>query len=216
MERRRFLQWGTATIVGTAVLGACTSDDSNNARRGQPPTTVSPASSSGAGPTDLTLAKTAASLEVMLIDAYAQLAASRLVTSSPLLTYATVFTQHHTAHLAALNGIITTTDGQAPVKDPNAVMEDQIVRPALAAAQTQDDISHLFFTLEDAIAQTYVYASTAMSKPDLRSTMMTIGGIEARHRALLGVQVEQLSLDDLFPSAFASADNPLPPDALLT
>src|SRR5215467_8216807 len=102
--------------------------------------------------------------------------------------------------MTALNGIITTTDGQAPASDPNAVMENQIVQPALAAAQTQDDISHLFFTLEDAIAQTYVYASTAMSKPDLRSTMMTIGGIEARHRAILGVQVEQLGLDDLFPS----------------
>jgi hypothetical protein len=86
----------------------------------------------------------------------------------------------------------------------------------LDAAQTQDDFAHLFFTLEDAIAQTYVYASTAMTRPDLRSSMMTMGGIEARHRALLGVQVEQLRLDDLFPSAFARADDPLPPDALLT
>jgi hypothetical protein len=215
MDRRRFLRLGGATIIGTAVLGACTSDNSN-ARRGQPPTTVAPASSSGAGPTDLALAKTAASLEVMLFNAYQQLSASRLVTSSPLLTYANVFMQHHNAHLAALNGIITTTNGQAPVNAPNEVMENQIVRPALDAAQTQDDISHLFFTLEDAIAQTYVYAATAMSKPELRSSMMTIGGIEARHRALLGVQVEQLGLDDLFPSAFASADNPLPPDALLT
>jgi hypothetical protein len=216
MDRRRFLQCGAAAIIGTAVLGACTSDNSNKGQRGQPPTTTSPASPSGAGPTDLTLAKTAASLEVMLVNAYQQLAASRLVTSSALLTYATVFLQHHTEHLAALNGIITTTNGQAPISAPNDVMENQIVRPALAAAQTQDDISHLFFTLEDAIAQTYVYAGTAMSKPELRSSMMSIGGIEARHRALLGVQVEQLSLDDLFPSAFARADNPLPPDALLT
>ena len=85
----------------------------------------------------------------------------------------------------------------------------------MTAAKTQDEFAHLFFTLEDAIAQTYVYAAGAMSTPDLRSTMMTIGGIEARHRVLLGVQIEQLRLDDLFPSAFARADNPLPPDALL-
>ncbi len=216
MERRRFLQWGTAAMVGTAVLGACTGDNSSNARPGQPPTTATPASSSGAGPTDLTLAKTAASLEAMLIDAYQGLTASRIVTSSALLTYTNLFLDHHTQHLAALNGIITTTAGQTAVTEPNEIMENQIVRPALDAAQTQDDFAHLFFTLEDAIAQTYVYASTAMSRPELRSSMMSIGGIEARHRALLGVAVEQLRLDDLFPSAFVRADNPLPPDALLT
>ena len=138
------------------------------------------------------------------------------MTNPSLLTYADVFMQHHQAHLAALNGIITTTNGEPAVEAPNEVMESQIVRPALTAANTQDDLAHLFFTLEDAIAQTYVYAATSTTRADLRSTMMSIGGIEARHRALLGVSVEHLSLDDLFPSAFARADNPLPPAALIT
>ncbi|HEX2381957.1 MAG TPA: ferritin-like domain-containing protein [Acidimicrobiales bacterium] len=216
MDRRRFLQWGTAAIVGTAVLGACTGDDKRNGPPGPPPTTATSSSSSGAGPTDLALAKTAASLEAMLVAAYQDAAASRLMTNSTLVTYTDLFMQHHKAHLAALNGIITTTDGQAAVDAPNEVMESQIVRPALTAAKTQDGLAHLFFTLEDAIAQTYVYAGTAMSRADLRSTMMSIGGIEARHRALLGLSVEHLTLDDLFPSAFARADNPLPPDALIT
>jgi len=216
MDRRRFLQLGTAAVVGTAVLGACTGDKSGKPRPGLPPTTTSPSNPIGAGPTDLTLAKTAASLEAMLMDAYKRLMASRIVTSSALLAYTNLFFDHHTQHLAALNGIITTTSGQAAVSEPNPVMQNQIVRPALDAAQNQDDFAHLFFTLEDAIAQTYVYASTAMSQPELRSSMMTIGGIEARHRALLAVEVEQLGLDDLFPSAFARADDPLPPDALLT
>jgi len=216
MDRRRFLQWGTATIVGSAVLGGCTGDDNSNGPPGPPPTTAPPSSSSGTGPTDLTLAKTAASLEAMLVAAYQDLAASRLVTNSALLTYTDLFAKHHEAHLKALNGIITTTEGQAAVEAPNDVMENQIVRPALNAAKTPDDLAHLFFTLEDAIAQTYVYASSAMTRADLRSTMMTIGGIEARHRTLLGLQVERLGLDDLFPEAFARSDNPLPPDALIT
>ena len=46
--------------------------------------------------------------------------------------------------------------------------------------------------------------------------MMSIGGIEARHRAILGVEIENLRVEDLFPDAFAPSDNPLPPDALLT
>ena len=216
MDRRRFLQCSTAAIVGTAVLGACTGSEKSNGPPGAPPTTAKPASSDGAAPTDITLAKTAASIEALLIDAYKQLAASRLINSPGLQTYTSVFADHHTQHLAALNGIITTTNGQAPVSAPNPVVQDQIVRPALAAATTQDELAHLFFTLEDAIAQTYVYAAGAMSRPDLRSSMMTIGGIEARHRVLLGLQVEQLGLDDLFPSPFARSDNPLPPDALQT
>jgi hypothetical protein len=215
MDRRRFLQWGTTAVVGAAVLGACTGDGQSKGPPGPTPTTATPSSSSGVGPTDLTLTKTAASLEAMLVAAYQDLAATRQVTDPELSTLSNVFMQHHTQHLAVLNGIITTTHGQAPVTAPNEVMENSIVRPAMTAAKTQDEFAHLFFTLEDAIAQTYVYAAGAMSTPDLRSRMMTIGGIEARHRALLGLQVEQLRLDDLFPSAFARADNPLPPDALL-
>jgi hypothetical protein len=216
MERRQFLQWGTATVVGAAVLGACTGGDNGTSAPGLTPTTASSESSGGAGPTDLTLAKTAASLELMLVGAYQQLAASRLVTNPAFLTLTSVFEQHHRQHLDALNGIITSTNGQPAVDAPNDVMENQIVRPALTAAKTQDELGHLFFTLEDAIAQTYAYAGGAMSRPDLRSSMMSIGGIEARHRALLSVQVEQQSLDDLFPSSFARTDDPLPPEALLT
>src|SRR3954453_12771479 len=216
MQRRQFLQWGTATVVGAAGLAACTGSDNGNGAPGSPPTTASPDSSSGAAPTDLTLAKTAASLEVMLVAAYRQLTASRLVTNPAFLTLTSVFMQHHEQHLAALNGIITSTIGQPAIDAPNDVMENQIVGPALTAAKTQDELAHLFFTLEDAIAQTYAYAGGAMSRPDLRSSMMSIGGIEARHRALLSVQVEQQSLDDLFPSSFARTDNPLPPEALLT
>ncbi|HEY2814236.1 MAG TPA: ferritin-like domain-containing protein [Acidimicrobiales bacterium] len=214
MERRRFLQCGGAALFGAVVLGACTSDDSGH-QQGQPPTTTPTTLVNGAGPTDIALTKTAASLEAMLIDAYQKLTTSPLVTSSSLVALGTLFAQHHTQHLAALNGIITT-GGSAAITAPNDVMEKQIVQPALAAAKTQDDLVHLFFTLEDATAQTYVYAGGASTRPDLRSSMMSIGGIEARHRALLSVQVEQQQIDDLFPSAFAQSDNPLPPDALVT
>jgi hypothetical protein len=129
MERRQFLQWGTATIVGAAVLGACTGGDNGTSAPGLPPTTASSESSGGAGPTDLTLAKTAASLELMLVGAYQQLAASRLVTNPAFLTLTSVFEQHHRQHLDALNGIITSTNGQPAISAPNDVMENQIVRP---------------------------------------------------------------------------------------
>ncbi len=217
MHRRDFLQLGGATVLGAVVLGACTSDSNTTPPPpGQPPTITSPATSNAAGPTDLALTKTAASLEAMLVAAYHDLIASTLVTNDDLLAYSTTFMQHHQAHLDALNQVITATAGQAAITAPNDAMENQVVRPALAAAKTQDDLANLFFTLEDATAQAYVYASSAMSRAEIRGLMMSIGGIEARHRALLGVNVEQQPLTDLFPSPFARTANPLPPDALVT
>jgi hypothetical protein len=216
MHRREFLRLGGATVLGAAVLGACTSNGNKTPPAGQPPTTASPTGASGVALTDLALAKTAASLEAMLVGAYRDLTASPLVTNDILLTYSASFMLHHQAHLDALNQVITSTNGQAAITAPNDVMENQVVRPALAAAKTQDDLANLFFTLEDATAQSYVYSASAMGRAEIRSLMMTIGGIEARHRALLGVQIEQQPLSDLFPSPFARTGNPLPPDALVT
>jgi hypothetical protein len=215
MERRQFLQWGTATIVGVAVLGACTGDDGGNHPQGAPPPpTTAVTNPTGAGPSDLALTRTAASLEAMLVATYQAVVSSTLLTNPALLTIGNTFSQHHTAHLAALNGILTAS-GAPAITAPNDAMEKQIVQPALAAAKTQDDLMHLVFTLEDATAQTYVYAGGAATRPDLRSSVMTIGGIEARHRAILGVEIENLRIEDLFPGSFMDSANPLPPDAFL-
>src|SRR5262245_39513936 len=126
MDRRTFLQWGTAGVVGADLLGPCTDDTKRNGPPGPPPTTATPPSSSGTGPAYLALTKTAASLESMLVAAYEQLTQSRLVTQPALLTLSTTFAAHHAQHLAALNGIITATNGQAPVSAPNEVMQNQI------------------------------------------------------------------------------------------
>jgi hypothetical protein len=215
MDRRRFLQCGTATLVGAVVLGACTSDDDGNSPQGQAQTTTTLPNPTGTGPTDLALAKTAASLESMLMDAYQKVIASPFVTNPTLIALANLFVQHHTQHLAAMNGIIATA-GSPTINAPNDAIERQIVQPAFAAARTEDDLVHLMFTLEDATAQTYVYSGGATTRADLRASMMSIGGIEARHRVLIGVQLEQQTMDDLFPSSFARSENPLPPDALVT
>ena len=163
MDRRQFLQWASAlAVVGAAVLGACTerrqqgkraarsAADDCRARRAR----VARAHRSHAGQ-DRGIARSDARRRIR------ELAASRLVTNAALVTMTERVRAAPHAHLAALNGIITTTDGQAAVTAPNAVMENQIVDPRSTAAKTQDDLAHLFFTLEDATAQTYVYAAAA-------------------------------------------------------
>jgi hypothetical protein len=223
-SRRNFFRLGGATILGAAVLAACGSDDDDtasttpgtNAPVGTtPPTTpaTSPATSpptteAGEVNMDLTLAKTAASLEKLAIDVYGQ--AGGLLTTPAVVAAATMFADHHQMHLDALNGVITGAGGSA-ITEMNQAVFDALVAPALASAASEADAVNLALALEEAAAQTYAFAAGALSTPALRSTIMTIGGIEARHAAVLRMAALAQPPTDVFPSgrAFFPGDNPL-------
>ena len=64
---------------------------------------------------------------------------------------------------------------------------------------------NLALALEEAAAQTYVFAGGALSTPALRSTIMTIGGVEARHAAVLRMAALGQSPLDVFPDVAASS-----------
>ena len=86
-----------------------------------------------------------------------------------------------------------------------------LIEPAVMAAKAEGDIVQIALDLELAAAQTYAFAGGALSVPALRSTIMTIGGIEARHAAVLIVAAQGLSPLDVFPEerGFFPGDNPL-------
>jgi hypothetical protein len=214
-DRRQFLRVGGLSIAGAALLVACGDDGDAPAQTGtsMPPgtTTTKP----GGASMDLTLAKTAASLEALAVATYDTAVASGLVTTPAIGDAAKLFRQHHQAHLDALNGLVTQ-NGAAKVTEPNAAVKSAVVDPAIASAKSEADVVALAFTLEDAAAQTYVFAATQLSAPELRSTIMTIGGVEARHRALLAVLAQGKAPAEVFPASFFKAENPLPADALVS
>jgi hypothetical protein len=219
--RRQFLRLGGVTVAGAALLAACGDDGGGTAVTGTPaPTTTGAASgATGSGSTgmaamDLTLAKTAASLEALAVATYDTAIRSGLVKTAAIGDAAKLFQAHHQAHLDALNGVVTQS-GAPKITEPNAAVKKAVVDPAVAAAKSEADIVALAFTLEDAAAQTYVFAATQLSKPSLRSTIMTIGGVEARHRAILAVVAQSKAPAMVFPSGFFKAENPLPADALI-
>jgi hypothetical protein len=202
--RRQLFKLGGATIVGAAVLAACGDDDDSDASGGSSSTT------SGDGSGDLALARTAASLEKLAVDTYQTAADSGLVTTAAIGSTAMLFQQHHQDHLDALNGAIGAAGGEE-VTEQNQAVFDALVKPAVDAASSEADIVQLAFDLESAAAQTYVFAGGALSVPDLRSTIMTIGGIEARHAAILQVVAQAMSPASVFPDGrgFYPGDNPL-------
>ncbi|MGH9275180.1 MAG: ferritin-like domain-containing protein, partial [Acidimicrobiales bacterium] len=188
------------------VLAACGSDDDDADASGGTTTTGGAADSS----MDLPLARTAASLEKLAVDTYQVGIDSGLVTTAAIGQAAMLFQEHHQAHLDALNGAISAAGGEE-VTEQNQAVFDAVVAPAVAAAAAEADIVKLALDLELAAAQTYAYAGGALSAPSLRSTIMTIGGIEARHAAVLQIAAQAASPLDVFPGGrgFFPGDNPL-------
>ena len=232
--RRGLFKLGGATILGAAVLAACGSN--NDTKATTPPTTAAgaaattgaPATTAAAATTiapgttgapattgatggaamDLVLARTAASLEKLAVDVYGT--AAGLLSTPAIKDAATLFAGHHQQHLDALNGVITGAGGAA-ITAQNKAVYDALIAPALAKAKTEADAVTLAVMLEEAAAQTYVFAGGALSTPKLRSTIMTIGGVEARHAAVLRMAALAQTTKDIFPNdrAFFPGDNPL-------
>lgn len=213
--RRQLFRVGGATILGAAVLAACGSDDdSGTAESGNGPTTTQGAT--GGGGMDLTLAKTAVSVENLAVAAYTTAIDSGLVTDRTVADAAATFRDHHQAHADALNGVVTGA-GQSAITEPNAVLFEALVQPVLDAGPTQESIIGLAYELETAAVQAYTFAGGNLSTPQLRSTIMTIGGIEARHAAILKMVAQAAPPTDVFyDGAFISAPDPgIPEEALI-
>lgn len=218
-DRRGLLKFGGIGIASAALLAAC-GDDSERPALSSSTTAAAAATgaggsgASGSAALDLTLAKTAASLEFLAVETYTTAVKSGLVTTAAIGDAAKLFQSHHQAHLDALNALLAA-NGAAKISASNAAVKSMVVDPAVKAAKTEADIVAIAYTLEDAAAQTYVYATTQLSKPELRSTLMTIAGVEARHRAILAFLVQKKTPAEIFPAGFFKSDNPLPAAAII-
>lgn len=213
--RRQFFKVGGATLAGAALLAACGDDDDERPADGVLGTdTTQGDPGDGNGNMDVVLANTAISLEVLAVDAYTTVIDSGLVEQSILADAAQLFREHHRAHADALIAVVEAA-GATPFTTANPLVKSQMVDPAVASATSEADLVQIAFDLERAAAQTYVFAATALSTPQLRSTIMTIGGVESRHATILG-QLADYDTSTVFPGAFFPSDNPLPDDAMVT
>lgn len=209
--RRQFFKIGGATIAGGLLLAACGDDDDAAPTSGDTSGSGGDGGDGGdGGNMDIVLANTAISLEILAVDTYQVAIDSGLVTTQAVADAAGLFQAHHQEHADALAAVV----GDGAVTEANAAVKSALVDPAVQAAAAEADIIKLAFDLETAAAQTYVFAATALSTPELRSTIMTIGGVESRHATILG-QVAMYDTATVFPNAFYASENPLPEGAVI-
>jgi hypothetical protein len=212
-SRRSFLTVGGATVVGSAVLVGCaTPKPKQLAVSGS--TEAPPASSTTTAPSsatlDLTLLRTAQSIEVLAVNTYGTALKSGLLTTPSLIDMIKLFQSQHQDH-AGLLASATRNQGGTPYDTANPYLDVEIVTPALAAATTEAAVVALGAILENTATQTYTLAGKALTTPDLRAALMSIGATEARHLTVLyGVQ----ELNPV-PLPFMSSQGGVPPEGYI-
>lgn len=210
-SRRGFLKIGGATVLGAAVLAACGSEavpdvSESGAPNDATTTTADPADTDF----DLDLLRTATSLEILAVNTYQAAIDSGLVITPDVVDAAVLFRDQHDDHAGALQQA-TTDLGGTEYTEANSFLQESVIDPALADLTDQDSVIDLALTLETAAAETYAWAAGQLSTTTLRQAIMGIGGVEARHMAVLrGFQnAEQV------PVAFLPVDDRIPEDAFV-
>lgn len=206
--RRQFFKFGGATIIGAAILAACGDDDDDEADGSGDDNGDG---ESAATEMDVVLLRTATSLELLAVAAYQTAIDSGVVTTRSIADAAVLFQSHHQEHAEALQGA-TEANGGTPFTEPNQFVFDNVVTPALPSLTSETAIVGFAATLEDAAAQTYAFAAGALSTPEFRQTIMSIGGVEARHLAILRTSLG----DPAVPLAFLPTDGAIPAESFVS
>jgi hypothetical protein len=191
-SRRSFLTVGGATVLGSAVLVGC----GKSSKKALPvsgtsipepssTTTIAP----GSKDTDLTLLRTAQSIEVLAVETYQKAIDSGLVTTSALLEAIKLFQSQHQDH-AGLLATATRDQGGTPYDTANPFLSVEVVTPELAKVTDEAGVLKLAAIVENTAAQTYTQAGGILTTPELRAVIMSIGATEARHLTVIyGVQL---------------------------
>lgn len=204
-DRRGFLKIGGLAVAASAVLVSC-SDDSSTGRPGSTTTTAPDPNI-----TDATLVLTAASIEQLAVVTYQQVIDAGLLKTPTVADVAKYFQQQHRDH-AGLLAATATKLGQSATDQPNGHLQRTFVEPRMKELRDEAGALALAVELEKVAAQTYAFAGGVFSVPPLRQAIMTIGGIEARHLAVLF----HLQGEDPVPAPYLKTDAAAPRDSYLT
>jgi Ferritin-like domain len=185
LSRRNVLKFGSVTVLASALFGACAGSGEKVVTAATTTTTV-PGSQG-----DVTILRTAGSIEALAVSVYQKIIDSGLVKNAAIQTAMQLFQTQHSQH-GDLFSRATTSAGGKPFNDPNPVLLQQIATPRLAALKTEADAIGLAYDLENGAAETYQSNVGFFANKTLNGTIMQVGGIEARHVAVLASAINKL------------------------
>ena len=198
VDRRRFLQIGGISVLSAAVLAACGSDDDDDAAT--TPTTTATTKSD----TDIAILRTASSLEHVAVDVYDKAIVSGLVTTVAVADTAKLFQQQHRDHAALFEGATKEAGGEVFGTANPAIMGSLAGR--IAGLRSEIDVIRLARDLEAIATATYQSAVGSFDNAALNQATMSVGGVEARHAAVLN----SVLAENAHPLAFHRIDGAVP------
>jgi hypothetical protein len=182
-NRRTFLLSGAA-IAGSAALAACGSSSSGGTK------TPTSGSSGGASPYmgDLKVVALAAALENLAVAGYGLVLKSagkgKYGKVPPAIAqFVTTVQKQHTDHAAEWNSVLANAGVPKITGTPLTIAAPSV--KALQDAKTLPAVASVALDLENAAAETYVFATANVTDPGGIATAATIAPVEAMHAAIL-------------------------------
>jgi hypothetical protein len=211
MDRRSALKLGGVVLLGGAVLAACGSDNSNSSGAATTGAATTGAATTGAATSapssattaasatsgDITILRTASSIEELAVAAYQTAIDSGLVKTAAIGDAAKLFQSQHKEHSAQFQAATKAAGGQ-PFTMPNPAVLAAI-KPMVDALKDEKGVVALAFQLETAAAQSYQSYVGAFTDPKLNPAIMAVGGVEARHAAVLSQVLNSLGDTSTMP-----------------
>jgi hypothetical protein len=202
VNRRKFMQIGGLTVATAAVFAACGSDDSDGTATaaGDNSTDTTMGSDGKGADGDIQILRTASSLEVLAVDVYQKAIDSGLVKTAAVADAAKLFQAQHKEHSELFQGATKKLGGEAFDK-PNPVVLQSLQGP-IGALKDEMGVLELALMLEQAAAATYQSTVGAFKDASLNQAAMSVGGVEARHVAVLSSVLKKAPV----PKAFQTKD----------
>jgi Ferritin-like domain len=149
---------------------------------------------------DVTLLRTASSIEVLAVQTYQSALDSGLITTPALKDGAELFQRQHQEH-ADLFEAATREAGGEPYTEANPNLQFKVVDTLLPSLETEADVVNMALELEDTAGGSYQVFASMFTTRELRQTVQSVGAVERRHSIILTSLIPD---EQLFPSPFGN------------
>jgi hypothetical protein len=180
--RRRLLAAGGAGLI-VALAGAC-DHSSPTPGSAATPTLVTPTTLGEAQMADITVLRTASSLEHYVVALYMTILGSGLIQSAIIADTARYFADQHADHAKAFEGL-TAAAGGRPFDAPNQIVASQL-KARVDALQSESDAMKLMYDAEGIVIATYAAVVGSFNNSHLNAQVSSVAAVEGRHLAVLG------------------------------
>ena len=204
-NRRHFLRIGGLTVLGGAILAvtgpdliaaaATKSTPAKTKKTKVTPTTIAKSSM------DVSILRTASSIEELAVAAYQIAIDSGLVKTAAIGDAAKYFQAQHREH-SALFQSLTKKAGGVPFAKANPALLIAL-DPQIKALKDELGIVVFALSLEQIAASTYQSNVGSFADTSLNKAIMSVGGVEARHASVLAGVLGK----DQVPKSFQTVDS---------